>query len=534
MKFLKLFSGIILGLVILVLIGVLWGKSWINSNLESVLNSDPDRKYNFNFERVEVNLLSQGIFIHEVKITPIGEQEGVYVAGEVLLVKLNQVNMLKLIFNQTLEIQNLSFDQPEFEIFIPEEPSKEDQPGDALQGLFGDILSRGEINNFELKEANALFMVGEDQLGSLTNLTILATDLATDSLKLNYPIPFEFQRIHIGIDSIEYVLGNGQHFKVKQIEFDTDLQQLKMYSLSLLYPNGLREASEEKEFQVDLVEFRLDSLILSGIETRSNLYSDLDIRAEKLDVMGLFLEDFRNQQLPRPPDEVKPLFQGLLRQVHVPLKLDTLQLTDCTIIYGESVPGKNEFWQFQLDGLNGNLVHITTIPEFQAVYGQLDGNFSGKIKNKGELSIDLKIPYEKDEFSIEVELTSFPLPTINEILNPIMNGEIVSGNLARLNLKMNADSIRSRNQFTFDYDELKIELYQKGTTKKNRLTSALANIAVNSSNLPDGKKYLTATYITSRNRYRGPFNLIWESTKEGIMQIVPGGVAREILNSSGN
>lgn len=534
MKFLKISGGIVLAIVLILIVGVYWGKSWINNNLESVINADPDRKYNFNFDNVEVNLFSQGILINEVKITPIGGQEGVFVEGQVLEVKLNQVNILELLFKKTLQIQNLSFVQPEFDIHIPLESTKEDKPGAALQGLFGDILSRGKIRNFELTEANALFLVGEDQFGSLSNLNILATELSTDSLKLNYPIPFDFQRIHISIDSIHYNMGNGQHFKAGEIDFDTDPQQLKMHSLSLLYPNGLQEASAEREFQLDIIEFKLDSLILSGIEANSNLYSNLDIRAEKLKVMGLFLEDFRNKNLSRPPDEIKPLFLGMLQKVNFPLKLDTLQLTNCAIVYGESVPGKNETWQFYLDNLNGNLVNITTIPEYQSVYKQLDGDFTGKIKGSGNLSINLRIPYDRDEFDMDVELTSFPLPKINEILNPITNGEIITGNLARLNIKIKADSLKSANQFQFDYDDLKIELYQKGSDKKNRLTSTLANIALNSSNLPGDNRYLTANYTTQRNRFRGPFNLIWKSTKEGIMQIVPGGVAREILNSSGN
>lgn len=118
-----------------------------------------------------------------------------------------------------------------------------------------------------------------------------------------------------------------------------------------------------------MIEFRLDSLIFSGIEANSNLYSNLDIRAQKLRVNGFFLEDFRNKNLSRPPDEVKPLFQGLLQKVNFPLKLDTLELTNCSIVYGESVPGKNEAWQFHLDNLNGILVNITTISEYQSVFG---------------------------------------------------------------------------------------------------------------------------------------------------------------------
>lgn len=532
MKLLKIFLGIFLGLLLLIIVGVYWSKTWINSNLESVINADPDRKYNFNFDQVEVDLFKMAILINEVKITPLGEQEGIFVEGEVVQVMLSQVHIFKLIFNKALDINELAFSQPEFIIHIPLENSAKEKPASALQGLFGDILSRGKIRNFQLGRASAVMLVGEDQIGSLNNLNIVATEIATDSLKLNYPIPFDFQRILISIDSINYLMGNGQVFKVGGIEFDTEPQRLLMNSLSLNYPEGLRNVSTQNEFQIDLIEFKLDSLILSGIEATSNLYSDLNVRGSKLELKGLYLEDFRNKNLPRPADEYKPLFQGILQKINFPLKLDTLTLTNTTIIYGEMVEGKNVEWQFQLDNLNGDLVNISTIPEFQDAYGKLNGKFTGKIKGSGNLDFYLKIPYDRDEFDMDINFTSFPLTKINEILKPIMNGEIISGDLTRLNFKIHADSIRSTNQFRFDYDNLKIELFQKGTEKKNRLTSTLANIALNSSNLPGDKRYLTANYTTVRNQYRGPFNFIWKSTKEGIMQIVPGGIAREILRSS--
>lgn len=533
MKFLKIFAGLLILLFLIFGVGLFWGKSWINNNLESVVNADPDRKYNFNFDKLEISLLSQAILIQEVTITPMGQQLGVFVEGKVSEVLLGQVDILKLLFSKSLEIQNLSFLEPDFVIHIPKE-NKENKPGNALQGLFGDILSRGIIRNFELKSASALMQIGTDQIGSLSNLNILASELSTDSLKLNYPIPFDFDRILIGIDSISYLMGNGQKFKVGKIDFDSRSQNLKMEAISLLFPGSLREAAMDMEFQVDLIEFSLDSLVLSGIEANSNLYSDLDVRAKKLELTGLFLEDYRDKKLPRPQEEIKPLFQGLVSQVHIPLKLDSLQVINGTIVYGESVPKTNEFWQFHLDNLNGQFINLTTISEYQSAFGQLDGNFTAKIQGEGELTIGLKVPYSRDEFDMELDFRAFPLPRLNTILKPIMNGEVVSGDLRRLHILIHADSVRAVNQFRFDYSDLKIGLFQKDSQKKNKLLSTIANIALHTSNLPGDRKYSTAEYSTARNRYRGPFHLIWNSTKDGIMTIVPGGVAKEILNSSSN
>jgi len=532
MKLLKVFLGIFLVLLLLIVCGVYWGKIWINNNLESVVNADPDRAYNFNFDRLEVNLFNSVILINEVKITPFGERVGVIVEGDVAQVMMTQVNFFRLIWNKALEVQQLSFSQPEFIIHIPLENSKEEKPAKALQSLFGDILSRGAIRNFQLGRASAVMLLGEDKIGSLNNLNILATELSTDSLKWNYPIPFDYERILISIDSIDYLMGNKQLFKIGKVDFDTESQQLILNSLSLKYPEGLQKASLQTDFQVDLIELELDALILSGIEANSNLYSNLDIRAKKMELRGLAFEDFRNKNIPRPPDEIKPLFQGLIQEINFPLKLDTLKLTNAAIIYGESVPGKNETWQLHLDNLNGDLVNLTSIPEFQTVLGHFTGKFTGKMQGAGNLKIDLKVPYDKDEFDMGVDFTSFNLTKINELLSPIMNGEIVSGDLERMSVQIHANSQRSTNQLRFDYTNLKIELYQKGTEKKNRILSSIANMAVNTSNMPGDRKYMTATYTTQRNQFRSPIHLVWKSTKEGILTIVPGGVAKEFLNSS--
>ncbi|HSF53291.1 MAG TPA: DUF748 domain-containing protein [Algoriphagus sp.] len=532
MKVIKILGVSFLILLVLCGIGVYWGSNWVNQNLESIINSKPDRKYNFSFEKFDFDLLQRVILISDVHISPVGEQEGVFVQGHVSQVLLNKLNLRKLYLNREVDIKELKFSKPEFIIHIPLENPTKERAGQALQGFFGDILSRGGIENFELGNASARIVLGEEQIGTLSNFNIIATELRTDSLKWNYPIPFDYGRIFISIDSMDYKMANNQQFKVEKIGFDTRTQQLKLESISLKYPEGLRKVSTQMEFQTDLIDLELDSMIFSGLEANSNLYSDLDIRARKLEISGLVLEDFRNKNLPRPKDEIKPLFQGLVNKISFPLKLDTLQVTNGTIIYGESVPGTNDFWKLSFDHLNGELVNITTIPEYQAKYLHFDGKFTGKIENNGILDFTLQVPYDKDEFDMDVNFSDFRLTKLNEILNPIMNGEILTGDLDKMNLKIHGDSIKSTNKFRFDYTDLKIELYQKNSQKKNRIMSTIANIALNSSNLPGEKRYMTAEYTTQRNRYRGPFHLFWKSTKEGIMQIVPGGAAKEILNTS--
>ena len=530
MKALKILVIILVSLFVLGATAVFFGIKWVNNNLESVINANPERTYNIHFETVDFDYLKRVIIISEVKISAVGkQQEDVFVDGRVAQIQLNKLNVLRLFLNRELVMQELVFVEPLLVVYVPEENPEQQMPAEGLRNLFGDILSRGKIRNFRLGRASVQMMKNGDQIGTLSDLNILATELETDSLKWNNPIPFDYERIVISLDSLDHTLANGQIFHTGKVAFDTDVQEMSFVGLSLKYPNGARKASSEMEYQIDLIEFELDSMKFSGLEATSNLYSDPDVRAGKLEIIGLVLKDFRDKNLPRPQEDIKPLFQGMVKKIPFPLKLDTLSVLHSTVIYSEAVPDNGGFWEFHLDHLNGQFVNITTIPEYQAKLELFEGDFTAKINGGGSMTIDFDIPYAKDEFDLKVELTDFPLPNINELLNPIMNGEIVEGNLHTLYLDMHADSMKATNQLRFDYTDLKISLFKKDSQQKNKLMSSLANMLLQQSNMPGEKKYLRPEYITERNRYRGPFHLIWSSTKEGMMRTVPGGAAKAIL-----
>jgi hypothetical protein len=94
---------------------------------------------------------------------------------------------------------------------------------------------------------------------------------------------------------------------------------------------------------------------------------------------------------------------------------------------------------------------------------------------------------------------------------------------------MEAGRNSSSNQLVFQYENLKLKILDEKKSV-NKLKSSLANMFTSKNNLPADRNYKTANYRSDRNIYRGPFNLIWQSTKEGLIQIVPGEVALLFLD----
>ena len=68
-----------------------------------------------------------------------------------------------------------------------------------------------------------------------------------------------------------------------------------------------------------------------------------------------------------------------------------------------------------------------------------------------------------------------------------------------------------------------------GEHDKKGLVSLMANSAIRRHNLPDQGHYIVADYQSFRNIYRGPFNFMWESIKEGLLYIVPTGASGILL-----
>ena len=524
-------------LAVLVLAGIAgmrWSEFWVNKNLPLILNANPDRQYDVQFDQVQFDLLKRVILIEEVKISPIGPRESMYAEASVHQAFLSGIDPVKLFFDQNLLIKDLMFSAPRFKVhFLPDTTSDGEKAGNALQGLFGDIISRGEIQNFQIGRANAEFFNGDSLIGEVSDLNLIATGLMTDSIRWSNPIPFDYERIRISLDHLNYRFENGQELKVGKVSFDTDRAEVRIKEgFSLKYLEDIRKVAQQLDYQTDLIEVQVDSLLFSGLEANTNLYSDLDIRAQKLHVFGLDFLDFRDKNKPRSASPVKPMFQGLIQKIQFPLKLDTLKISNGKLNYSESIPNKSETWKIQIDHLDGHVVKLTSIPALQQAYGKIEADFSAKIEGYGSMKAQLEVPFDEEKFEMQLDLRDFDLTHLNGILKPIMNGDIVSGIGHRLHVSILAEESHAKVTTTFDYDDLRVEMFKKGTQRKNRIVSSLANLALHKSNLPGDKKYRNPTYRVDRDMHKGPFHLVWKSTKEGILQVVPTGAVQRLLESN--
>lgn len=521
-------------MIILVLVilykGVEW---WIEYRLEVLINMNPDRAYNIEYENMDLHVLFKGVTLEEMKIVPVRIDSGTVIRGAVDYAKLDGLVWIDLFAGRKLNIDQIIFQKPVFNIKLSNDTVKKSS-GKGLQELFGDILSRGKLRRFEIKNGGVVLLEPGNKgvVGELNNLNLVANELETDSLQWHNLIPFELGSFQASIDSLYWNMNEYTKVSSGRIEYRMKDRKLSLKNVFMGYTEDWKVVSKKVGKQTDLMEVRLGELAFEQLEASSSFYSELDILAKKIVLEDLIFKDYRDKNMTRPPDQVKPMFKGMVDAIPFELKVDSIVLKNAEVWYSELAKNKSQAGTVRFENINGSVNNLTSIKELQASYKNFNAHFKARINGVAPLHLSLTVPYDRDAFHAEAHIGKMDLVKMNETTRTLAGVEIVSGNSDRIFFEMNATDKKSENKMHFDYRDLKLHLLKEDKEhhlKNKPMISAIANSAIRNHNLPDQGKYIKASYYTERNPYRGPFNFMWLSVVDGMMHIVPGKSIQKVM-----
>lgn len=524
----------ILLIVILALIVVYKGAEWwIESRFEALINKNPDRAYNLVYENMDLHVLFKGVTLQDMKIIPVKIDSGTVIRGSVEYAKLDGLVWIDLFAGRKLNINQIIFQKPVFNIILSNDKAKKSS-GKGLQELFGDILSRGKLRKFEIKNGGVVVMGPQDKsvIGELNNLNLVANELKTDSIQWKNLIPFELGSFQASIDSLYWNLNEYTKVGSGRIEYRMRDKRLHLENLYMGYSEDWKVVSKKVGKQTDLIEISLGKLAFEQLEASSSFYSELDILSKKMILEDLVFKDYRDKNMTRPPDEIKPMFKGMVDAIPFELKVDSIVLNNAEVWYSELAKNKSEAGTVRFENINGYIHNLTTIKELQVSYKTFNAQFDASINGVAPVQLNLSVPYDKEAFSAVAHIGKMDLVKMNQTTRTLAGVEIVSGSSERIYFEMNASSNGSENKMNFDYRDLKLNLLKENKDHKLKnkpLVSAIANSAVRNNNIPEEEKYIKASYYTERNPFRGPFNFMWLGVMDGMMHIVPGKSIQKVM-----
>jgi hypothetical protein len=521
----KLFVGILLlaGL----LAGLAFGlELYFEKRISQLINSNPTRKYDLLFENISVSLLKGNVSLKKIRLVPLDSTSSTKVSGSLISIELSGLSFLDLLFNRKLTIDRVLLDEPGFRLIQKEVQGRPEDNSEALQGVFQDIISRGVISNFELKNGTAEFLVQRDSIrpfAHFTDLNISAEGIISDSVIVQNLVPFQVESIQISLKNLRVNMPNNQSFKLGSMEFDSEDKKIVFQDIVLKYDDW-EETVKAMVYQSDVIELTLKSLSLSYIDEKNSIYGDWQIIAGLAAFDSLIIDDYRDKNKPRPEEPEKPLFEGMIEQIPFPIDLDTIRISNSKVVYRELLPGQSSPIVFNFGNLTSEIFNVISTDSLQKDLN-LKIQANAIFNEIAPVQLDILSPYDLGSYSVQARISGFELSEINDLLERIANIKVSSGKVHSVYLQMQGSRFSSSNQLNFDYEDLSLEIMGKGHSK-NKLKTTLANLLTSKSNLPISGNYRIAVYQTKRNISRGPFNLIWESTKDGLIQIVPSDVVQ--------
>ena len=518
---------------LLSVIGLLLVTEWVVESIFSdIINNNPDRAYDISYDDLDLHTFFKGVTFKSAKITPLHISDTTTtIHGTVEYIDISGIRWRELLFSKKANIRQLIFINPVFEISVVEveNSSKKKQSEKSMQVLFGDVLARGEIRSFKIENGSVEARQAVDSvlIAKVENLNLEAEDIETDSVQATRLIPFQVGSFHSSIDSAYILLNDHTTLRTGHIGFHERTSTFELNHLSLAFSRDRLEVSDIVGEQTDLIEADIKLLRISELDAQSNLYTDLDIRARSILIDGLVLKDLRDKNKVRPPDSEKPMFEGMVESIPIPFKIDSIIINNSSIFYSELAENKSKVGTAHFGGINGTIVGVTSIPEFQDQYQSFDANVEAVLNQNARVTVALEVPYERESFILHARIDPFHLGILNPTIMPLAGVEVTSGMAQKIDMKMNATRTQSENMLIVDYDSLGLAVLKDHDHdyKKKGIISSIANSSIRHTNLPDHKHYQSPEYTSYRNIYRGPFNFMWESAKEGMLYIVPTGAA---------
>ena len=523
---------------ILIVLGVLFllvkGMEWvIEYRFQIIINRSPERKYNISYSDFDLHTFFKGVTLKEVGIVPVAIDSGTVIIGAVDYARLDGLVWYQLMFARRLNIDGILFSHPTFKITLSDHKKKKTS-GKGMQDLFKDIISRARLKRFQIDQGSIIVMdPGNERIrGRMSNLNLKATEIKTDSVIFNHLIPFKLGSFQASIDSLSFDLNDYTHLSTGQLAYTKEGSMLILKDLQMKYLIDWKEVSQKIGKQTDLMEVSLKELVFEELTASSGFYSDLDIEAHKIVLSDLVFKDYRDKNMPRPPDAVKPLFKGMVDAIPITLSVDTIQLDNVDVLYTELGEGKSMAGTLGFEDINGSITRLTTVLEQQKRYQSFEANLTARLNGVADLKFDLTVPYDREEFVAIANIGSMDLTQLNETALGMAGVEVVSGDVEKIYFEMRAAQHSSHNKMQFDYENLKIHVLKEGKDhhmKNQGLISSIANSAIRNHNMPSHGKYLTADYVSQRNIYRGPFNFMWHSLADGMLHIVPGKMVQDVI-----
>lgn len=334
---------------------------------------------------------------------------------------------------------------------------------------------------------------------------------------------FKLNTIRFNTKNISFPLDRG-FYTLNIGEINLNNTQLDLANIHLFSQYPKMEFAYLQPEHKDWFDVRVGRLGLAGMDL-SAWIAEKVVKIRKVELDDAVLQNFKNQQIVVPRRIVPMIYSGL-QKAPVKMAIDSLNVTDFSVVYEELARKGKEPGKLFFTDLNGKFTGFTNIVTRPEQYIHLDAD--GKLMGEGYFTATWLLPVDSlnDRFLLKAHLTDLNLTALNELITPLASARVKSGRLDDLTFSMAASSKEAKVDMLFLYRDLEAEIFKEkhGEVIDDKFLSRLTNLVLKHDN-PDhpekgGHKPRESHLTVERNPYHSTFNYLWQILRPPLIESV--------------
>jgi len=528
--------------------------------------------YELKFEKLSVNILDGDVNVYNVALQPREKplHSYPYINSSLRLrtqkMSLDNVELMKLIKSNILELDKIEILQPDVELVLnennyilfpfedttaasPEKVSKK-KPIQSffLKGFTLDDASFHVTNNAKMREFNIRrlnitfkdlminqqpgrtiisnnhfdFSVGEFsgvlQKRSVKQIRFKDFKIAVDSLSLQQTLDtaiYHFADFSTSLNMLDIQTADSIfHFAMDSFDLSYKKKTIKLNNIS--FKPNISDAEMQKRFVYQTSQFSgtIGSINLIGVNFDSLIYKgQIFIDDIVLDKVSAFI--FKDQRKPIDKNRFPGYPGQQIKNISTPLVIKHLKATNVNLVNKELKPDGN-YGQANINRATLNVENITTSPSDKP----LTVNANAYIENKARANVSFSFSYDQPQFSIDGAVNQFNLSGLNPLIKSYTPASIEKGIVDEITFSINAYRTNAGGTMKFLYHDLKVDLALQDKAKwKSSVLAFAANTYLDASN--PGSANLPPRIVqfhVERDMNKGFVNIIIKSVLSGLKE----------------
>lgn len=379
----------------------------------------------------------------------------------------------------------------------------------------GKMIWGGAVNLISLQNPGGLGMGGKNNNFLFENASLGNLNLSSEYLPDFSQLFKANLSAWLHIPEGKY-MDNNRTIRWHNARFDNGNRTLSLDSFSYHPTQSLDSALSRALYRFDYMTLKTGAMQITGLDV-AQYERDSSFIAKEIKISDPVFKVYTDLKLPRSPNRKgKPLLVNIIKNIDLPVSVNTIEIENGTITYTEKNAGSREEGDLLFSNVNATIENIknrTLTPG-----DSLSLTVKANLMDAAQINLNLNQSYTDSlsGFVLNAIVGGTDLSVLNPFLVPVANIKIEKGVLDSLNFKVIGRDDIALGEMNLHYHDLRLKFIKDGDPDHSTFFQKILSFAANSFIIKNKNDSRRGMMFAKHKRESSFINYIVKMTLSGI------------------